>query len=101
MLRDAGKKLNVLSFGDEAEEEEAALDAATVRFRSAHETLRGDARLEEAPAGVHDAHVADLQARLARERVRRERHVLPSGCALATGRPARGRESCEIASLAR
>lgn len=66
----AGKKLNVLSFGDEADEEEADEAEAAVRFRSAHETLHDDARLQPAEVGVHDAHVAELQARLAHERVR-------------------------------
>ena len=67
----AGKKLNVLSFGAEAEEDEEAAQAfaADVRFRSAHETLTDDARLRHEEAGVHDAHVAELQARLAREQV--------------------------------
>ena len=71
----AGKKLNVLSFGDEADGDEdgdGGAFASGVRFRSAHETLAADegaSRLEAAAAGVHDAHVADLQARIAREQV--------------------------------
>jgi hypothetical protein len=72
---DAGKKLNVLSFGDEAEDEGGsdAVDAAAagMRFRSAHETLgeNNDSRLQSAEAGVHDAHVAELQAHLMQEQV--------------------------------
>lgn len=67
----------MLSFGDEADGDEEADDgdgaafAKGVRFRSAHETLaEGDSRLEAAAVGVHDAHVADLHARIAREQVR-------------------------------
>lgn len=62
--------MNVLSFGDDAEEdEEDEPDAAAVRFRSAHETLQEDAMLKQASVGVHDEHVAQLQQRLAAEKV--------------------------------
>lgn len=65
-----GKRLNVLSFGDEAEEDEQLEpDAITVRFRSAHETLQGDTLLENVAIGVHDEHVAQLQERLVSKKV--------------------------------
>eukprot|EP00892_Ulva_mutabilis_P004873 jgi/Ulvmu1/2758/UM014_0216.1 len=64
-----GKRLNVLSFGDDAQEDqEDERDAANVRFRSAHETLQGDSVLEAAAVGVHDDHVAHLQERMAAEK---------------------------------
>jgi hypothetical protein len=65
--------LNVLSFGDEEEEEEVQASgegARAIRFRSAHEMIDDDARLEKAEVGVHDAHVEELQRRLATEHVR-------------------------------
>ena len=63
----------MLSFGGDADDDDdndAAAFADGVRFRSAHETLREGGRLEQAEAGVHDEHVAELQARLAQENVR-------------------------------
>jgi hypothetical protein len=65
--QNAGKKLNVLSFGDEAEEGEE--EGKEVRYRSAHEVLREDAKLQQAEVGVHDEHVEQLQQRLAQEQV--------------------------------
>lgn len=59
----------MLSFGDDAEEDELEPDAAAVRFRSAHETLQEDTMLENVAAGVHDEHIAQLQRRLADEKV--------------------------------
>lgn len=60
----------MLSFGDDAEEDELEEpDAAAVRFRSAHETLPEDAMLEQVAVGVHDEHIEQLQQRLADEKV--------------------------------
>lgn len=60
----------MLSFGDDAEsEDEDVAGAGALKFRSAHEMIDDDARLESAPQGVHDAHVDELKARLAAEQV--------------------------------
>ena len=66
-----GKALSKLSFGDEAEEDEGELAMAReqLRFRSAHETLTDDARLEQVAPGAHDGHVAAIRERLAQEQV--------------------------------
>jgi hypothetical protein len=67
--RHAGKKLNVLSFGEDAEEDGDMGFAAGVRFRSAHEMLRGDSKLQAEEVGVHDASFDELRSRLEHEQV--------------------------------
>ena len=40
-----------------------------LKYRSAHETLREDSKLQQAEVGVHDQHVEQLQQRLLAEQV--------------------------------
>jgi hypothetical protein len=70
--RCAGQNKNVISFGDDEEsnDEDVLGSKASIQFRSAHEMIKDDRRLESVPEGVHDAHVAELKARLAAEQVR-------------------------------
>lgn len=56
--------MNVLSFGDDAEEDEEDQDDKVVGFRSALETRRHEEMLEAGSNGVHDGHIATLQAQV-------------------------------------
>jgi hypothetical protein len=71
LLQSVGQNRNVLSFGDdvESEDEGVAGSKGAIQFRSAHEMIHDDHRLESVPVGVHDAHVAELKLRLTAEQV--------------------------------